>query len=86
MGVVAYADDLVLLAPTRNAAEKMLNVCENFAEENNMRFSTHSDPIKSKSKAMLVSGPKHQSSDPPPSGCVVRNFLGFTDVNIWVTR
>ena len=30
MGVVAYADDIVLLAPNRNAARNMLATCENF--------------------------------------------------------
>ena len=41
MGVVGYADDLFLLAPNRKAAQIMLNICEKFAEDNNIRFSTH---------------------------------------------
>ena len=49
MGVVAYADDLFLLAPNRTAAQIMLSVCEKFAAENNIRFSTHPEPSKSKS-------------------------------------
>ena len=32
-GVVAYADDLMLLAPNRMAAQKMLSICENFAKD-----------------------------------------------------
>ena len=31
VGVVGYADDLLLLAPSRDAAQKMLKTCELFA-------------------------------------------------------
>ena len=36
VGVVGYADDLLLLAPSRDAAQKMLKTCEVFAEQNNI--------------------------------------------------
>ena len=58
MGVVAYADDLVPLSPNRSAAQHMLNTCQNYAAENNIRFSTDKDPSKSKSKALYVTGNK----------------------------
>lgn len=58
MGVIGYADDLILLATNRTAAQRMLNVCEKFAGENNINFSTNPDPVKSKSKAMYVTGLK----------------------------
>ena len=40
MGVMAYADDLILLAPNRAAAAQMLEVCEAWARESNVMFST----------------------------------------------
>ena len=58
MGVVGYADDLLLLAPTRDAAQKMLKICEQFTAENNIQFSTNEDPKKSKSKGLYVVGPR----------------------------
>ena len=58
MGVVGYADDLLLLAPSREAAQKMLKICERFTAENNIQFSTNEDPKKSKSKALYVVGPR----------------------------
>ena len=58
MGVVGYADYLLLLAPTREAAQLMRKTCETFTEESNIMFSTHPDPKKSKSKALYVVGPK----------------------------
>ena len=64
MGVVAYADDILLHASNRKAAQIMLSICERFAEDNNIRFSTHPEPSKSKSKAMHVVGPR-QTVDPP---------------------
>jgi hypothetical protein len=58
VGVVGYADDLLLLAPSRDAAQKMLKTCELFAEKHNIRFSTDEDPKKSKSKVIHVVGPR----------------------------
>ena len=57
-GVVGYADDLCLLAPNRSAMEVMLNICEDFAKENNLEFSTDPDPEKSKSKCIFMQGSK----------------------------
>lgn len=58
VGVVGYADDLILLAPCRDAASKMLKTCEDFTKENNIQFSVHEDPTKSKSKSLYVVGPR----------------------------
>ena len=58
MGAVGYADDIILLAPSRNAAQKMLRTCEEFAAQHNMKFSTDPDPSKSKSKCIYVTGPQ----------------------------
>ena len=55
-GVVGYADDLLLLAPSRSAMEQMLRICEVYAEEHNLEFSTHPDPSKSKSKCIFMQG------------------------------
>ena len=47
------------------AAQKMLNICEKFANENNITFSTNVDPKKSKSKALHFTGHKPTSSPSP---------------------
>ena len=51
-----FADDLILLAPSRRAMELMLDLCENFAKKNNLQFSTDANPAKSKSKCMYMCG------------------------------
>ena len=56
MGTIVYADDVVLLAPCRTAAQKMLEICEQYAKHNNIQFSTDNDPAKSKSKALYMTG------------------------------
>ena len=43
MGAMGYADDLVLLAPTRTAMQMMLKACEDFGTKNNLLFSTDPD-------------------------------------------
>ena len=53
-GVVGYADDLLLMAPSRSAMEKMLTLCEDYAGENNLEFSTDPNPAKSKSKCIFM--------------------------------
>ena len=46
-GAALYADDLVLLSPSRSALQRMLNLCSDYAKEHNLAFSTDPDPIKS---------------------------------------
>ena len=65
VGVVGYADDLLLLAPSRKAAQIMLSICELFAKDNNIRFSTHIEPKKSKSKCLYVTGTKSSTGIAP---------------------
>ena len=54
-GVLVYADDIILLCPSRAGLQAMIRICEKFASENNLRFSTHSDPKKSKTKCVHFS-------------------------------
>ena len=58
MGVVGCADDLLLLAPSRKAAQVMLRTCEKFTVFNNIQFPMDPDPTSSKSKAIYVVGPQ----------------------------
>src|SRR5664279_5406755 len=44
VGALAYADDLVLLAPNPSAMRKLLGICESYAAEFDMKFN----PDKSK--------------------------------------
>ena len=52
VGALAYADDLVLLAPTASAMRKLLAICEDFAREYSISFNA----LKSK---CLVALPKN---------------------------
>ena len=49
-GALGYADDLILLAPNREVLQKMIQVCEIYAAEHNLVFSTDPIPAKSKTK------------------------------------
>jgi hypothetical protein len=55
LGAFGYADDVLLLAPSRQALQIMLNICENFAKSHSMLFSTDADPAKSKTKCLVFS-------------------------------
>ena len=52
VGVLGYADDLFLLSPTLDGLQDMLKVCEQYAKQYNLAFSTNENPNKSKTKCM----------------------------------
>ena len=52
VGVLRYADDLLLISPTIDGLQDMLRVCEGYALEHNLKFSTNVNPAKSKTKCM----------------------------------
>ena len=56
VGITIYADDVILLAPSRSALQEMLKVTEQFAQDKNIVFSTHENPNKSKSKCLWFTG------------------------------
>ena len=57
-GVMVYADDIILLSPSRLGLQAMINICQKFASENNLKFSTNCDPVKSKTKCLHFSRKK----------------------------
>ena len=66
VGVVVYADDVLLMAPTRGAMQAMLSKCEDYAARHNIMFSTDADPKKSKTKCIFVTGKDRNLSKPAP--------------------
>ena len=52
LGILGYADDNFLLAPSREALQSMLDTCEEYAQEHNLKFSTNVIPAKSKTKCL----------------------------------
>lgn len=66
LGACGYADDLILMAPCRDVLQRMLTVCEQYAVEHNLVFSTDPVPSKSKTKCMLFSGRLGRVQYPDP--------------------
>ena len=66
MGAVCYADDVLLIAPTRSAMQRMLLEMEVFAKEANITFSTDPAPAKSKTKCIFVVGNRQNLVKPAP--------------------
>ena len=65
MGIIVYADDVALLAPSRRAMELMLRICEKFAAKNNVVYSTDPNPTLSKSKCLYMTGKENKSYPVP---------------------
>ena len=66
MGAVCYADDVLLIAPTRTVMHRMLQEMEAFAEESNVVFCTNPVASKSKTKCIYVVGKKTNLVKPAP--------------------
>ena len=56
LGACGYADDLILLATSRDSLQRMLNICEKYSSEHNLEFSTNPVPSKSKTKCIYFCG------------------------------
>ena len=54
-GAHGYADDLLLLCPSRSGLQEMVDVAEKYAREHKIQFSTDPKPEKSKTKGMIFS-------------------------------
>ena len=52
-GAGCFADDLVLLSPTKDALQQQLHICQEYAAKHNLSFSTDPDPKLSKSKCVF---------------------------------
>ena len=66
MGAACFADDVVLIAPCRQAMQLMLDQVQDFASRYNISFSTDPNPSKSKSKCIFVVGKRSGLDKPPP--------------------
>ena len=64
MGSTLYADDLLLLAPTRSAMEAMMKVCERYALDNNISFRTNENPAISKTECLYICGDMNRNDYP----------------------
>ena len=54
-GCIGYADDLLLLSASRSGLQSMVDKCGVFASKMNLKFSTNSNPAKSKTKGIIFS-------------------------------
>ena len=55
LGAFIFADDIFLLSASRAGLQSLVNICDRFASEHNLKFGTHSDPAKSKTKCIVFS-------------------------------
>ena len=54
-GVFGYADDLLLLCPSRTGLQEMLDIAQKYASDHKISFSTNPLPEKSKTKGIVFS-------------------------------
>ena len=54
-GALIYADDIFLLSASRTGLQEMVRLCHQFATKLNLKFGTHKNPSKSKTKCIIFS-------------------------------
>ena len=54
---LAYADDIVLLAPCASALRRMLNICNNFATEHGLIFNPNTTQLICFRRFKLITNP-----------------------------
>ena len=52
LGALSYADDNLLMCPSREGLQEMLKTCQDYAESHNLKFSTNPIPSKNKTKCL----------------------------------
>ena len=52
VGIIAYADDIVLLSPSIDGLQNMIDTCMRYTKIHNLTFSTNENPQKSKTKCV----------------------------------
>ena len=57
LSALAYADDVVLLAKDRPSAQKLCDICSNFAEAKSMQWHCEPQRLKSKCEYMILNKP-----------------------------
>ena len=55
LGVMIYADDIMLLSASRTGLQQMVTICQDYASKMNLKFGTNIKPEKSKTKCMIFS-------------------------------
>ena len=65
-GVLGYADDLLLLSASRSGLQAMVSICEKFAMDMGLKFSTNKDPKKSKTKGIVFAKEKKNENSIAP--------------------
>ena len=65
-GCLGYADDLLLLSGSRSGLQAMVKICESFAKQKSLKFSTNSDPVKSKTKCVIFTSKANERKNVAP--------------------
>ena len=55
LGAYGYAEDVILLAPSREGSQRMPEICETFSSSHSMLFSSVPNPAESKTKCLFFS-------------------------------
>ena len=74
-GAFGYADDIVILSPTKSGLQEMVNICDEYCHEHGIKISCNEDPRKSKTKTMIFN-----SKEENPANIMLRNIrVPWTD-------
>ena len=65
-GALVFADDILLLSASCSGLQAMVNLCQSFVAQKNLKFGTHPNPDKSKTKCIVFSKKRKDHLDLHP--------------------
>ena len=77
-GCLGYANDLLIMSASRSRLQAMVQICEAFAKDYHLKFSTDPDPKKSKTKCLIFSKKKADRTGVAP---IILNEMALPWVN-----
>ena len=81
LGAFIFADDILLLSASRAGLQSLVNTCQEFASNKNLKFGTDPNPTKSKTKCIVFSKKPKDMSKLAPVVLDGRNLPWVRKVN-----
>ena len=66
LGAFIFADDIFLLSASQAGLQSPVNICNDFTSEHNLKFGTHSNSSKSKTKCIVFAQKTYKTSTLAP--------------------
>ena len=83
-GALVFTDDILLLSASCSGLQAMVNLCQSFVAQKNLKFGTHPNPDKSKTKCIVFSKKRKDHLDLHPVHLKLIHF--YKSFTLWIQK